>query len=241
MEVLDLPVAFGGVSIGQQTAKLSIKVDREHLNIAAADEALCGRRITGKVAVGRAGDTPGQMLLIEEMDDVIEATFDIHRFGVTPDAYTSGLTFQLKEIDVGQLARFSKGSWRLIMNDMTPIPRDTVEEVGDDEEDGQQTINGTFATDMPWRKSLARYAVLGFGAQVAKGRRIGDRGRHARLPTAYQIGVHQSAIGHQRPRPSEGADGRGSDVGVLEGQSSGVVCISLGYCLKGLEVNVAST
>lgn len=142
---------FGGVSIGQQTAKLSIKVDREHLNIVAADEALCGRRVAGKVAVGRAGDTPGQMLLLEEMDDVIEATFDIHRFGVTPDSFTSGLTFKLKEIDVGQLARFSKGSGRLIMDSVEEIPSDSVEE-HDHDQDGQTTIEGTFTTDVPWRK-----------------------------------------------------------------------------------------
>lgn len=149
----DLPVEFGGVSIGQQTAKLSIKINREFLNIVAADDALCGRRVTGKVAFGRSGDTPGQMLLLEEMDEVIEATFDIHRFGVTPDHFTSGLTFKLKEIDIGQLARFSKGSGRLVLDEVEEIPRDAVDDSEDAEEvDGQTTMEGTFRTDGPWRK-----------------------------------------------------------------------------------------
>ena len=149
-EPIDLPVTFGGVSIGDQTAKLAIKVDREFLNINAADEVLCGRRITGKVALGRSGDTPGQMVLVEDMDDVIVAKFDIQRFGVSRDAFTSGLTFRLADVDVRQLARFSKGAGRLIMIEISPILCDTADE--DDEDDGQRTIDGTFTTDMPWWK-----------------------------------------------------------------------------------------
>lgn len=145
--VLDIPVEFGGVSIGQQTAKLGLKISREVLNINAADEALCGRRVTGRVGVGGAGDSPGQMYLIDDMEDVINATFDIHRFGVTPDNYTSGLTFKLKEIEIGILARFSKGAGRLVIENIDAIPEDVVDE---HDSEGQKVLD--LKTDQPWRK-----------------------------------------------------------------------------------------
>jgi len=37
--VLDIPVQFGGVSIGDQTARLGVSIDRKSLNLNAADEA----------------------------------------------------------------------------------------------------------------------------------------------------------------------------------------------------------
>lgn len=146
---IDLPVEFGGVTIGQQTAKLGLKISREVMNIIAADESFCGRRVTGSVGVGGQGDSPGQQYLLADMSDVIDATFDIHRFSVGPDHYTTGLTFKLKEIDIGQLARFSKGTGRLVMSNIELIPTDVVEEKTDDEDLEDRDLG--LKADGPWR------------------------------------------------------------------------------------------
>lgn len=133
---LDIPVEFGGVSIGQKTARLGMTVSREVLNINAADEAFVERRVTGLVILGGGQDSAGQTTFIDT-DERIEGTFDIHRFGVKSETYTTGLTFALKEIDIATLALFSKGKGRLILTDIDDIPADVVEEHDDDD---QQTF-----------------------------------------------------------------------------------------------------
>lgn len=148
--VLDIPVEFGGVGIGQKTARLGLKIDREVMAITKADEALCGRRCTGRVAMGGNNDSPGQGRFWDDLEDVIDATFDIHRFGVTPDNFTSGLTFNLGEIDIGMLAGFSKGKGRLQILGVADIPKDTVDEHEDDD-DSQRELPGTLKSEGPWR------------------------------------------------------------------------------------------
>lgn len=144
---LDVPVQFGGVSIGESTARLSMKVPRNTLPLEEADSAFCERRLTGRIVLGKANDSPGQATMFET-DVSVDATFDIHRFGVSAENYTTGATFKLKEIEVGELARFSKGSGRLIVDDIADIPADVVEDEEDDDTDS--TIPGTFTTDEPW-------------------------------------------------------------------------------------------
>lgn len=121
--LLDLPVSFGGVAIGENTARLGLKINRESLNIVAADEALCGRRLTGSVQLGGNSDSPGQTKMFET-DSTVSGTFDVHRFGVAPKHYTTGLTFVLAEIDVSELAKFSKGEGRLIVSAITELDQD---------------------------------------------------------------------------------------------------------------------
>lgn len=146
---LDIPVQFGGVSIGQATAKLSMKIERKFVKIQTADDAFCGRRIKGRIQLGGGNDQPGQQKFIET-DLQIEGSFDIHRFGVTADHFTTGATFKLKEIDISDFAQFSKGSGRLIAEGIENIPDDSVD---DEHEDDSESLPGTYAVDGPWAKA----------------------------------------------------------------------------------------
>ncbi len=146
--VLDLPVEFGGVSIGETTARLGMKIKKEVLNIIQAEEAFCGRRLSGVIKLGGAADSPGQTTMFDT-ELVVDGTFDIHRFGVGPEAYTTGATFKLKEIDIGDLARFSKGAGRLVVANIAAIPTDEVLE--DDDEDTSGELPGTLKSEGPWR------------------------------------------------------------------------------------------
>ena len=82
MTKLDIPVQFGGVSIGESTARLSMKVPRDAIGINDADQAFCERRLTGRIVLGGGSDSPGQTKMFDT-DIAVEATFDIHRFGVS--------------------------------------------------------------------------------------------------------------------------------------------------------------
>ncbi len=50
----DIPVMFGGVSIGKSTAKLSLKVNRVQMSIEHAEELFCERRLSGLLQLGGA-------------------------------------------------------------------------------------------------------------------------------------------------------------------------------------------
>lgn len=175
-DVLELPVEFGNISIGSETAKLSVKINKERLNINAAEELLCGRRLSGSVQLGGADDSNGQSKLFE-VDVTVDGTFDIHRFGVGPKEYTSGLTFKIAEIEIGDLAQFSKGKGRLLVESNIEIPHDVADD--DDENETNQTLPGTFKSDLPWRKvsmdTLFRGAIL----KALKGAGIATVGDYA--------------------------------------------------------------
>lgn len=128
--VLDVPVQFGGVSIGEDTGRVAVKIDREQLNIDAADEMFCGRRLTGRIVVVPSGVDPDQQEMFDDNDrHELKSTFDVKRFGASRKEFCAGLTFALSEIDVGELGHFAKRSGRLIVAAVAELPdgKDDVE------------------------------------------------------------------------------------------------------------------
>jgi hypothetical protein len=119
---LDLPVSFLGVSIGDGTARVGVSVARPILSLSAADRSLCGRRLTGKIVLRPAGEDPNQTTLFDGVDHEVSATFDVKRFGVSPKAFSFGLTFPLIEINVSELAVFAKKEGRLQVGEIAAIP-----------------------------------------------------------------------------------------------------------------------
>ena len=130
-QVLDIPVEFGGVSIGEATARLGIRANRSVLNINSADEVLCGHRLTGRVVLGGEDDEAGQGRLVDDMDHMVSAVFDCKRIGVNPTQISAGLTFNLADVDIKELARFSKGAGRLVVEAVSELPEDADD--GDDD------------------------------------------------------------------------------------------------------------
>lgn len=112
MERTELRVEFGNVTIGDQTARLGVKIAREELPLADADRLFCGRRIWGVVSLAEPGDEDQQRLptMEDNRPSTIEDAFETKQLGVRPNEYSIGLNFNLKSIDVQELARFAKKS-----------------------------------------------------------------------------------------------------------------------------------
>jgi len=144
--LLDVPCEFGGVSIGECTARLGVRISREQISLEEADDCLCGRRLECRVVLGHPEDAPGQQTLIEDADLCVAGSADVKRFGCSPDWITGGLTFSLQEIDVAELARFSKGRGRLAVCDIAEIPED-----GEHKEPARAEPPGTLKAQGPWR------------------------------------------------------------------------------------------
>lgn len=130
--VLNIPVQFGGVSIGKSTARLGCAVDRQSLNLVAADEAFCGHRLTGTV---RLGGEDGQPMLdgMDDLEHEVAGTFDCKRIGVSAESISFGLTFSLADVEVGELAKLSKGAGRLLVESIAELPADAHDEEDDEE------------------------------------------------------------------------------------------------------------
>lgn len=138
----DIPVTFGGVSIGEKTARIGISVHRDWLGLEQADKLFCERRLSGAVALGHADDAAGQAKLWDDADHQISTSFDIKGFRVLSESLGTGLTMNLSEIDISELAKFSKGVGRLAVYEVTDIPQE--------EKDRPDHVPGTLKADGPW-------------------------------------------------------------------------------------------
>lgn len=130
---LEVDVQFGGVSIGDETARVGVKIDRGAMTLDDADEFLCGKRLTGRIEVCAPGEQQGQQSL-PGMNDArphLDGTFDVKRFGVGPKEVSAGLTFVLGSIDVSELAKFAKKNGRLTIMEAQYLPDDGEEDDGD--------------------------------------------------------------------------------------------------------------
>lgn len=117
---LNLPAKFGGLSIGDATARLAASFDRKLLDLDRADDAFCERRLIGRIVLGHEGDAAGQQTFTEQ--ETLAAAFDVKGFSVKTRQVGTGLTFSLAEIDVAHLAKFAGASGRLVVDRMTDIP-----------------------------------------------------------------------------------------------------------------------
>lgn len=139
----DIPVTFGGVSIGEKTARIGISVHRDWLSLDQCDKLFCERRLNGAVALGHADDAAGQAKLWDDADHQISTAFDIKGFRVGTDSVATGLTMNLNEIDIAELAKFSKGVGRLAVYEVTDIPQEDKER--------PDHVPGTLKADGPWK------------------------------------------------------------------------------------------
>jgi hypothetical protein len=118
--VLDIPVEFGGVSIGDGVARLGVKIDRNAITITEAVRVFVGHRLTGRVQLGGNGDSAGQETM--DFDHAVEGVFDVKRIGVGVKQYGTGLAFSIEDIDVREIAKLSKGSGRLQIEQVAALP-----------------------------------------------------------------------------------------------------------------------
>lgn len=134
---IEFPVKFGGVSIGEVTARISVRIDREVCNINTADEVFCGHRLTGLITLSK--DDNGQTKIMDDMHHEVRATFDVKRIGITAAQVTTGLTFSLADIDVSELAPLANKAGRLIIENVAAIPVDAPVNQQDEEEEEDDT------------------------------------------------------------------------------------------------------
>lgn len=132
--LLELPVAYGNVNLGDEIARVSISMNRSAISLSSADRQLLGKRLIGRI-VARAGDAQAEQESLPGLaDDIsLEGAFDVHSLGVSKKRITTGLSFNIASIDVSVLAHFAKRQGILVVSEIGEIP--------DDEGDGNGNGN----------------------------------------------------------------------------------------------------
>ncbi len=153
-EAIELPVEFGGVSIGKSTARLGVVLSRDKIGLSDADDLFCGHRLTGTIVLGaKDGLTQGKLIEDADVGDEtheVSGTFDVKRIGANAEEISTGLTFSLSDVDISELAKFSKGTGRLIVREVNELPDDAADD-SDDEAPEAKRPAPVRATG-PWRK-----------------------------------------------------------------------------------------
>jgi len=131
--VLELPVEYGQVSIGDKTTRIGVNVDRSELKVSDADKQLCEKRLTGRIITRPPGNPEQGTLPGVDLETHLAGVFDVKGFSVTSDKISFGLTFALASIDVSVLAHFAKRSGRLIVEAVEALPESNGEAEEDEE------------------------------------------------------------------------------------------------------------
>jgi len=123
-----IPVEYGNVNIGDQVARISMKIDRAKIDDMKALSLLCARRLTGTITVANTDADPRQKNFFETASASIEGSFDTKRVSVGPNDFGTGITVALAEIDAEELAKFAKKRGFIWIDNSEPIEVDEPEE-----------------------------------------------------------------------------------------------------------------
>lgn len=123
MEKVELPVAFGSVSIGKTSARLGVSVHAGKLTPTKANNWFVGSRLTGTIIARLGKGQPDQASIPGlDKDPKIKGVFDVKSVGMTPTHYNFGLTFSLDKLDIEQLSHFAGREGVLTITDVDDIP-----------------------------------------------------------------------------------------------------------------------
>ncbi len=134
-EPLEIPCEFGGVSLGDSTCRLGIRITRDSLSLTKADQFLCGRRIGGTIILSGRKDSPGQKKMFDSSLS-IRGVFDVKRIGVSPGEISCGLTFSKADVDVATLSNFAKGQGLIRIANVEELP--TGDEPSEDDDGDEE-------------------------------------------------------------------------------------------------------
>lgn len=101
-------VEFNGVSIGQDTARVGVKIDRDEIDLETADKFFCNKRVEGEILVGKA--VRQQKMFDDDSQPLVKSVFDIKGFSVRTNHITFGITGSRDALDIETLADFAKQS-----------------------------------------------------------------------------------------------------------------------------------
>ena len=132
--VMELPVSYGGLSVGDKTARIGVSISRGNLSITKADKAFCCKRLDVSIkAMSNGAQADNQPLPgMEGSDWEVGGVADVKGWSTNGKSITFGLTFNLENVEVETLSHFPKREGTLVVDAVEDIPE---EEGADDDGD----------------------------------------------------------------------------------------------------------
>lgn len=135
--LIDIPVQYGDLSVGETTCRIGINVARDKLSVSKADSLICGKRLSGRITAVPGNGNPDQGQLITD-ENVVVAAFDVKKIGFNKKTIGFGLTFAIESVDTDALFHFSKRAGRLIVDSAEALPSKDKRKKADDDEDDDE-------------------------------------------------------------------------------------------------------
>jgi hypothetical protein len=145
-QAIEFPVKFGKVSIGAGTMSVSVVIERTVCNINSADDIFCGHRLKGRIVLGRSGDQPGQQTIVDDLDEAIDAIFDVKSINVKQERFSATLNLSKADNDANDLGKFASATGRIIIDEVGELPDDAE---GDEEDDSDES-DESLKAEGPW-------------------------------------------------------------------------------------------
>lgn len=120
---LELPVTYGGLSVGDKTCRIGMSISRGNYTVSKADKQLCERRLTVELLC-RSNGAPADQGSLPGMDNdrKIKAIGDVKGYSVSGKAISFGITFVLSGVNVEELSHFPKRDGRVTVFGIEDIP-----------------------------------------------------------------------------------------------------------------------
>lgn len=123
--VAELGVTYGNVNFGDKTVRLGISFGTGSLAITKMRELLVGRRLTVHILARAGGAQASQESLPGADNDLeLQGVCDVKSVSVAPKHYTTGLTFNIQDMDIETLAHFAKREGVVTIAASEAIPED---------------------------------------------------------------------------------------------------------------------
>lgn len=128
-------VKFGNVNLGDETARVGITIPRDKLTDEKAIQLLVARRLIGTIVVAEGDVDPRQKNFLEDAAASVQGAFDTRALRIGLKEFGSGLTFALQDVEIEELAHFSKKSGFLWIDEAQEL--EVEPDGGDDEGDDE--------------------------------------------------------------------------------------------------------
>jgi hypothetical protein len=103
----EIEVDFGNVSIGQETARIGVEIDRSKMSLGDADKFLSGSRLKVHLLATPKGELKGQKHF-DDMTETIEGEVDCKSFSVSADKFRTGFKFAAAALNLLTFVGFCK-------------------------------------------------------------------------------------------------------------------------------------
>jgi hypothetical protein len=126
--LLELPVSYGNVAVGENVIRLGAAVSRSNMKIAQADRHLCEQRLKVKLIACPKGSTADQGVLpgMPSGDTEIKTVVDILSYGVNGKRISFGMKMMRGMVRLTDIADFAKRDGRILVYEIEKIPEEEV-------------------------------------------------------------------------------------------------------------------